>query len=78
MARKNLLTGLTGDELPAGNSAEQGACQRPKKQPPPHLGVMGTRGAIGAVTRSIEQLKAHSDRRYCAGNDRRFVHLRSA
>ena len=26
----------------------------------PHLGAMGTRGAIGAVTRSIEQLKAHS------------------
>ena len=26
----------------------------------PHLGVMGTRGAIGAVTRSIEQLKAQS------------------
>ena len=59
MARKNLLTGLLGDELPAGNSADQAAPEA-EKAAPPHLGVMGTRGAIGAVTRSIEQLKAHS------------------
>ncbi len=59
MARKNLLTGLLGDELPAGNSAEQ-AHPEAEKAAAPHLGVMGTRGAIGAVTRSIEQLKAHS------------------
>jgi ParB family chromosome partitioning protein len=59
MARKNLLTGLLSDELPAGNSADQAAPEA-EKAAPPHLGVMGTRGAIGAVTRSIEQLKAHS------------------
>jgi ParB family chromosome partitioning protein len=59
MARKNLLTGLLGDELPAGNSADLAAPEA-EKVAPPHLGVMGTRGAIGAVTRSIEQLKAHS------------------
>jgi ParB family transcriptional regulator, chromosome partitioning protein len=57
VARKNLLIGLTGSQLPAGNSSEDA----PEIQPQaPYLGVMGTRGAIGAVTRSIEQLKAHS------------------
>jgi len=59
MARKNLLLGLTDAELPAGNSSEQVALDV-HKAPAPHLGVMGTRGAIGAVTRSIEQLKAQS------------------
>ena len=59
MARKNLLLGLTGDELPAGNSASTLGFEA-AKMPAPHLGVMGTRGAIGAVTRSIEQLKAQS------------------
>ncbi|MGD0185751.1 MAG: plasmid partitioning protein RepB [Roseiarcus sp.] len=59
MARKNLLTGLLGNEFPDGNSAEQ-ATPEGEKTPAPHLGVMGTRGAIGAVTRSIEQLKAQS------------------
>jgi ParB family chromosome partitioning protein len=59
MSRKNLLTGLLGDELPAGNSPAQ-AHPEAEKAAAPHLGVMGTRGAIGAVTRSIEQLKAHS------------------
>ena len=57
MARKNLLLGLTGPQLPAGNSAGEGA---PPFLHAPHLGVMGTRGAIGAVARSIEQVKAHS------------------
>ena len=61
MARKNLLSGLAGPELPAGNSAGEiapspgaGAAMAP------HFGIMGARGAIGAVTRSIEQLKAQS------------------
>ena len=45
--------------MPAGNSADQ-TTPEAEKAAPPHLGVMGTRGAIGAVTRSIEQLKAHA------------------
>jgi ParB family chromosome partitioning protein len=60
MARKNLLLGLADAELPAGNFSEELAADARKFAPPPHLGVMGTRGAIGAVTRSIEQLKAQS------------------
>ena len=61
MARKHLLLGLTEPQLPAGNSAGQGGSTSALPLPhAPHLGVMGTRGAIGAVTRSIEQLKAHS------------------
>jgi ParB family chromosome partitioning protein len=61
MARKNLLAGLTDTELPAGNSVAGGAQRSDLKHTtPPHLGVMGTRGAIGAVTRSIEQLKSQS------------------
>jgi ParB family transcriptional regulator, chromosome partitioning protein len=59
MARKNLLSGLAGAELPAGNSAPDPA-SGPGTGIAPHFGVMGTRGAIGAVTRSIEQLKAQS------------------
>jgi ParB family transcriptional regulator, chromosome partitioning protein len=61
MARKNLLAGLTGGQLTAVNS-DPGAAVEPTALPaqPLHLGVMGTRGAIGAVTRSIEQLKAQS------------------
>jgi ParB family chromosome partitioning protein len=60
MARKNLLLGLTESELPAGNSSKESVFDDRKVVPAPHLGVMGTRGAIGAVTRSIEQLKAQS------------------
>jgi len=66
MARKNLLLGLTGAELPAGNSTAEphgepdprAAEVRPHTTP--HFGVGGTRGAIGAVSRSIEQLKAQA------------------
>ncbi|MDR3489812.1 MAG: plasmid partitioning protein RepB [Bradyrhizobium sp.] len=58
MARKHLLDGLGGTELTAVNSAS--APEAGQGAPAPHLGVMGTRGAIGAVTRSIEQLKAQS------------------
>lgn len=61
MARKNLLAGLTGALLPAGNSPATSPLENTPKPPPTsHLGMMGARGAIGAVTRSIEQLKAHS------------------
>ena len=56
MGRKNLLASLSEPELPAGNSAPMPLAG----QGAPHLGIMGTRGAIGAVTRSIEQLKAQS------------------
>lgn len=55
MARKNLLIGLTDPELPAGNSPAGAPAEEA-----PRLGILGTRGAIGAVTRSIEQLKAHA------------------
>ena len=60
MGRKNLFAGLTSAELPAGNSPGQGVTETEPAIRSPHLGVMGTRGAIGAVTRSIEQLKAQS------------------
>lgn len=59
MARKNLLLGLSDPQLPAGNSPAEPSGEG-QKVAPPHLGMMGTRGAIGAVTRSIEQLKAQS------------------
>ncbi len=61
MARKNLLIGLTGGELPAGNSgaADPGEPEV-RAQATPHFGIGGTRGAIGAVSRSIEQLKAQA------------------
>ena len=59
MARKNLLLGLTSDELPDGNSIAE-APPGTDKAMAPHLGGMGTRGAIGAVSRSIEQIKAQS------------------
>lgn len=59
MARKNLLIGLADPELPAGNSPFEPS-REAHEAPPPRLGTMGTRGAIGAVTRSIEQLKAQS------------------
>lgn len=61
MARKNLLAGLTTALLPAGNSPAATPTENaPKPSSAPHLGMIGARGAIGAVTRSIEQLKAHS------------------
>jgi ParB family chromosome partitioning protein len=70
MARKNLLAGLTGmlpnaagsPQLPDGNSAASPASE-PLPKPSsatPHFGIGGTRGAIGAVSRSIEQLKQQS------------------
>jgi ParB family chromosome partitioning protein len=61
MARKNLLSGLTNGELPAGNSVNDPVPQAVSPtEVPSHFGLMGARGAIGAVTRSIEQLKSQS------------------
>lgn len=61
MARKNLLAGLTGVQLPAGNypagAAPEGGVQATQTA---HFGIGGTRSAIGAVSRSIEYLRAQS------------------
>lgn len=56
MARKNLLTGLAGHELPAGNSTPPSLTQAVEAI----ASFGGGRGAIGAVSRSIEQIKSHS------------------
>jgi ParB family transcriptional regulator, chromosome partitioning protein len=59
MGRKHLLDGLVG-ELTAVNSSP--GTPRDNPAPPvsaPHLGTM-SRGAVGAVGRSIEQLRAQS------------------
>ena len=59
MARKNLLAGLTEPKLPAGNSPlNQPSEQESAQSPTPRLGGIGGRGAIGAVTRSLEHLKS--------------------
>jgi ParB family chromosome partitioning protein len=61
MARKNLLIGLTSAELPAGNSGAVDTGEpEVRAHATPHFGIGGTRGAIGAVSRSIEQLKAQA------------------
>jgi len=59
MGRKHLFADLSGEELPAGNSTVPAGSET---TPPvaPHLSSMGSRGAIGAVTRSIEQMRAHA------------------
>ena len=56
MARKHLLSGLGSQKLPAGNSSES-ASNSPTVSPVPQF---SPRGAIGAVSRSIEYLKAQS------------------
>jgi ParB family transcriptional regulator, chromosome partitioning protein len=59
MARKNLLAGLTSDPLTAVNSESVTSSEVPLLLPRlPQASNLGS--AIGAVTRSIEQLKAHS------------------
>jgi ParB family chromosome partitioning protein len=59
MARKNLLAGLMEPKLPAGNSAPDAlADEALDTQQPPRQAPLGSRGAIGAVTRSIESLKS--------------------
>jgi len=57
MARKNLLSDISSMQLPSGNSGADGAG---KPAYSPHLSGMSSQGAIGAVSRSIEQLKAHA------------------
>ena len=55
--RKNLLVNLTGVELPAGNSMVASPVQRFGENFP----ASGTaRGAIGAVSRSIEQIRSQA------------------
>ena len=56
MARKNLLAHLTGGELPAGNSPPSPAFAAAD----PAFASGLSRGAVGAVSRSIEQIRAHS------------------
>jgi ParB family chromosome partitioning protein len=59
MARKNLLAGLTDFELPAGNSSKDAlASAADETVVDRHPRTFGQSGAIGAVTRSIEQLKS--------------------
>lgn len=59
MARKNLLSGLMTPKLPAGNSDEEAKIDKGLEpdRVVRHAGL-GSRGAIGAVTRSIEGLKS--------------------
>jgi ParB family transcriptional regulator, chromosome partitioning protein len=59
VARKNLLAGLIGSKLPDGNLDERSLSHRGSdREPAVRLGSVGNRGAIGAVTRSIESLKS--------------------
>lgn len=58
MARKNLLAGLMADKLPAGNSESNSLANKEiEAERGVRLGPLGSRGAIGAVSRSIESLK---------------------
>jgi len=59
MARKNLLAGLISPKLPAGNSVAESLSDKTLDSDfTSRSGPLGTRGAIGAVTRSIENLKS--------------------
>ena len=58
MARKNLLAGLMSPKLPAGNSGANALQENELEPIQPARLTLGGRGAIGAVTRSIENLKA--------------------
>lgn len=59
MARKNLLTGLMTPKLPAGNSeADASSDKALEPNRTQRFGGLGSRGAIGAVSRSIEGLKS--------------------
>ena len=58
MARKNLLAGLIGTKLPDGNLAEERVVSwASDRRSYGASWAVGSRGAIGAVTRSIESLK---------------------
>lgn len=60
MGRKNLLDGLISGELTAVNSPSDTPRENPAPlASAPHLGTM-SRGPIGAVSRSIQQLRAQS------------------
>ena len=60
MARKNLLAGLTNEKLPAGNSSGiVNSADLAKQLSPPFANLTGGR-AIGAVSRSIEQIKSQA------------------
>jgi len=55
MARKGVLADLIEKKLPTGNS-EADAASSEAKTPAPFQGAMGSRGAIGAISRSIAGL----------------------
>jgi ParB family transcriptional regulator, chromosome partitioning protein len=57
MARKNLLAGLTGIKLTAVNSDAPGPTPTNRFSALPYAG----RGALGAVTRSIDDLAARAN-----------------
>src|ERR1700733_14570628 len=60
MGRKKLLVGLTNEKLPPGNSGGAGNSGAPGRQlSPPFANLTGGR-AIGAVSRSIEQIKSQA------------------
>ncbi|WP_134500182.1 plasmid partitioning protein RepB [Microvirga pakistanensis] len=58
MARKGVLADLIEKKLPTGNSDAGGSAEPPAEAPAaaPFQGSMGTRGAIGAISRSIAGL----------------------
>lgn len=56
MGRKNLLAGLLDDELTAVNDAPANPPARPAAQP-----TLGSRGAVGAMSRSLEMLSAERE-----------------
>ena len=59
MARKNLLSDLMTPKLPAGNSTPEHRSDKGlEPDRPQRFGHLSGRGAIGAVTRSIEGLKS--------------------
>ena len=58
MGRKNLLAELLGEELTAVNSSPSEAFSEDKKPPAPSL---GSRGAVGAMSRSLNMISAERD-----------------
>ncbi|QRM33934.1 plasmid partitioning protein RepB [Microvirga sp. VF16] len=58
MARKGVLADLIEKKLPAGNSDTDGesGADKQTQTAPPFQGAIGTRGAIGAISRSIAGL----------------------
>ena len=59
MGRKHLFSEPPAEELTAVNSLASAASLPTTPAQPPHLSAMGSRGAIGAVTRSLEQMRAN-------------------